>query len=269
MEFAMKAIDIHGHYGPYDRGAAQLTDRMMSGDIEVVRSRAQAAGVQLTVVSPLRALFPYGGDVLAANQETLATCTHFDNVYFWAVLEPRIRESYDQVESMLRHPRCCGIKIHPRDHSYEIREYGAAIFEFANLQRSIVLSHSGDSGSYPEDFVPFANHCPDVTLILAHLGNSDNGHVSRQVHAIARAKAGNIYVDTSSIRSLYSGLIEWAVSEIGYKRILFGTDTPLYFTAAQKARIEYAEIDERAKRAILFDNAARLLREKISETLAR
>ena len=73
----MRAIDIHGHYGPYDRGAAQLTDGMMSGDVAVVRRRAQAAGVLLTVVSPLRALFPYGGDTLTANEETMAACTEY------------------------------------------------------------------------------------------------------------------------------------------------------------------------------------------------
>jgi predicted TIM-barrel fold metal-dependent hydrolase len=265
----MKAIDIHGHYGIYDRGAAQLTDRMMSGDIEVVRARARAVDVQLTVVSPLRALFPYGGDTLAANEETLAVCTQYEDICFWAVLEPRIAESYAQVESMLRHPRCCGIKIHPRDHGYEIRQQGVAIFDFANAQRALVLTHSGDPGSYPEDFVPFANRYPEMTLILAHLGNSDNGHMSRQVYAIRRAKAGNVYTDTSSIRSMSSGLIEWAVAQIGYNHILFGTDTPLYFTAAQKARVEYAEIEDAAKRAILFDNAARLLHTKIPETMVQ
>jgi predicted TIM-barrel fold metal-dependent hydrolase len=265
----MKAIDIHGHYGIYDRGASQLADRMMSGDIEIVRRRAQAVDVELTVVSPLRALFPFGGDTLAANEETLATCTIYDDIRFWAVLDPRIPQSYEQVESMLRHHRCCGIKIHPRDHNYEIRQHGAAIFEFANAQQAIVLTHSGDPGSYPEDFVPFANSHPDMRLILAHLGNSDNGLLSRQVYAVRRARHGNIYTDTSSIRSMSSGLIEWAVAEIGYARILFGTDTPLYFTAAQKARIEYAEIDEAARHAILFDNAAHLLHAKIPETLAR
>ena len=39
-------------------------------------------------------------------------------------------------------------------------------------------------------------------------------------------------------------------------------DTLFYFTDSQKAPIEYAEIDEEAKRAILFENAARLLNEK-------
>ena len=188
---------------------------------------------------------------------------------FWAVLDPRLPATFEQVERMLPHPRCCGIKIHPRDHAYEIRDHGTAIFEFANAYRALVLTHSGDPGSYPEDFVAFANAYPDMNLILAHLGNSDNGHMSRQVHALKRSRAGNLYTDTSSIRSMSSGLIEWAVAEVGWEHLLFGTDTPLYFTAAQKARVEYAEIDEEAKRAILFDNAARLLQTQIPDLVAQ
>jgi predicted TIM-barrel fold metal-dependent hydrolase len=75
---------------------------------------------------------------------------------------------------------------------------------------------------------------------------------------------------TSSANSINSGLIEWAVSQVGAERILFGTDTPLYFVASQKARIEHAEIDQAAKRAILYDNAARLLdkerKKRLNET---
>jgi predicted TIM-barrel fold metal-dependent hydrolase len=265
----MNAIDVHGHYGIYDRGSSGLTDRMMSGDLEVVRRRARAAGVKLTVVSPLRAIIPYGGDIVGGNEESLELCPQYDDIRFWVVLEPRIQQSFVQAESMLQHPHCCGIKIHPRDHGYEIRQYGDAIFDFANAHKSVVLTHSGDLGSYPEDFVPFVERYPEMSLILAHLGNSDNGHFTRQVIAYKRARSGNIYIDTSSIRSMPSGLIEWAVDEIGYDHLLFGTDTPLYFTASQKARVEYAEIDEAAKQAILFDNAVRLLRTKIPETLAQ
>lgn len=58
-----------------------------------------------------------------------------------------------------------------------------------------------------------------------------------------------------------SRLIEWAVGQVGADRLLFGSDTPVYFTAAQKARIELADIDASARRAILCENAARLLDE--------
>ena len=82
--------------------------------------------------------------------------------------------------------------------------------------------------------------------------------MTRQVYAIQRAEAGNVYTDTSSAKSITSGLIEWAVEQVGAEHILFGTDTPLYSVSAQRARIEGAEMDERAKRLVLYDNAGAL-----------
>jgi len=32
----MKAIDVHGHFGVYDRGSGGMQDRCYSGEIEVV-----------------------------------------------------------------------------------------------------------------------------------------------------------------------------------------------------------------------------------------
>jgi predicted TIM-barrel fold metal-dependent hydrolase len=261
----MLAIDIHGHFGPYDRGAGSLFDRLLSADIEVVRRRARDAGVGLTVVSATRALMPYGGDVARGNEEAREAAERHADIRFWAVLDPRLSESYGQVEALLAHPRCAGIKIHPAAHEYEIREHGEAVFAFAERHRALVLTHSGDPGSFPEHFIPFANRHPRVSLILAHLGHSADGTVARQVAALKRAERGDVYVDTSSARSMLSGLIEWAVAEVSAQRLLFGTDTPLYFVAAQKARVEHAEIPEDAKRAILRDNAARLLGEAVAD----
>ncbi len=257
----IKAIDVHGHFGPYDRGAGGLTDQMMSGNIEVVRRRAHAADICLTIVSALHAFMPYGGDVFRGNEDAREIAEKYSDIRFWAVLDPKIPESYKQVESLLAHPRCKGIKIHPTDHTYEIRDYGDEIFEFAAQNKAILMTHSGCPGSLPEDFVGFANRYPNVLLILAHLGNSADGNLTRQVYALKRANNQNIYIDTSSAKSINSGLIEWAVSEVGAQCLLFGTDTPLYFAACQKDRIEYAEIDEKAKQAILFENAAQLLHE--------
>jgi predicted TIM-barrel fold metal-dependent hydrolase len=112
----------------------------------------------------------------------------------------------------------------------------------------------------PADFVRFANEFPEVTLILAHLGNSGVTADSPdlQVRAIQASRHGNVYVDTSSAQSLLPGLVEWAVHEIGPERILFGSDTPLYFAASQRARIDDAEIGDNEKRKILLENAQRV-----------
>lgn len=261
----MQAIDVHGHFGPYNRGTRALTDRMMSGDIDVVGERAQAAGIRLTVVSAIHALIPYRGDPIRGNEDAVTAAEQRDDIRFWAVIDPLRKETYAQADRLLAHPRCKGIKIHPHAHAYEISAHGDAIFAFAAERNAVVLTHSGDPGSYPEYFLPFIDLYPEVRLILAHLGNSDDGSVARQVDAIKACKHGNVWVDTSSAASMMSGLIEWAVAEIGFDRILFGTDTPLYWTAIQKARIETADIDDEAKAAILYRNASILLNEGESD----
>ena len=123
--------------------------------------------------------------------------------------------SYRQVEELLAHPAGCGIKIHPDAHHYLISEHGAAIFDFAARQRAVVLTHSGDyEGASPEDFVPFCDAHPELRLILAHLGH-DPDSMHRQVFACQRARHGNVFVDTSSAKSIRSGLIEAAVADLG------------------------------------------------------
>jgi predicted TIM-barrel fold metal-dependent hydrolase len=255
------AIDVHGHFGHYDRGGLSLRDRFFTGGIDTVISRARAAGVTLTLVSAIRALIPYRGDVLRGNEDARRAAEDHDEVRFWVVIDPRVPASFGQADAMLAHPRCVGIKIHPHAHEYEISQHGTAIFAFAAERRALVLTHSGDPGSYPEDFVAFADRYPAMSLILAHLGNSADGNPTRQVYAIQRAGAGNLYVDTSSASSMYSGLIEWAVGQIGAARMLFGTDTPLYATSAQRSRIDGAEVDDAARRQILHGTAEALLRQ--------
>ena len=73
--------------------------------------------------------------------------------------------------------------------------------------------------------------------------------------AVQAARHGNLWIDTSSARSILPGLIEWAVREVGADRLMFGSDTPLYHVAMQRARIETAEIPESAKALILRENA--------------
>lgn len=255
----MKAIDVHGHFGPYDRGLGSRVDGFMSASADQVAQRGLACGIETTIVSAIHGLMPYRGNAVLGNQDAAEAAESNRALRFWTIVDPRLPESFAQSDVLLSHPGCAGIKIHPHAHDYEIREHGPALFAFAAERNAVVLTHSGDIGSYPEDFVPFVDRYPNIQLILAHLGNSDDSSVSRQVEAIQRARNGNLWVDTSSARSMYSGLIEWAVEQIGHDRILFGTDTPLYWAGAQKGRIESAQVDDEAKRSILWDNAARLL----------
>src|SRR6185295_13883936 len=259
--WTLPAIDVHGHYGQYIRsGPGNLCDQLSSGDAAEVVRRARDVNIVLTIVSPLTALLPrFHGDAVAGNIEAARIVAGTPGLKQYVVIDPRREETYRQAEEMLTQPRCAGIKIHPEEHGYPIREHAQAIFEFAARHRTVVLTHSSEQNSQAADFIPWADAFPDLRLILAHIGCGWDGDLTHQVRAIQQSRHGNVYADTSSARSIVPGLIEWAVSEVGPERVLFGTDTPLYHTAMQRARIEQADLTDEAKRLILRDNAVRLL----------
>jgi len=259
----LQAIDVHAHYGRYVRHQFDdLTNSFCSGDAATVVARAREANTSWTIASPLSGLLPRGeADAAAGNREAAEIVPATEGLLQWVIVNPLQPETYDQARDMLNTPHCIGIKLHPEEHVYPIVEHGEALMQFAAEQQAAVLTHSGDEYSLPEDFVPFADRFPDVRLILAHLGNGGGagGDPTRQVRAIQQTSSSNVYVDTSSARSIMPGLVEWAVAEIGPEKILYGTDTPLYSAAMQRARIDSANISDDDKRLILRDNAVALL----------
>lgn len=254
-----EAIDVHAHYGDYRQNSHELVQEFMTGDVETVLERARLARTRVTIVSPMLGLTPRGkADAVAGNEEAERAVAAVEGLLHWALVNPLQPETYAQAERLLAGPRCAGGKIHPEEHCYPIAERGREIFEFAAQHRAVILSHTGETNSMPGDFVPFVNEFPEVTLILAHLGHGPDGDPSHQVRAVQKSRHGNVFVDTSSARNIMPGLIEWAVQEIGAERILYGTDSPVYFAPMQRARIDYAQIADEAKRLILCGNAERL-----------
>ena len=255
----IKAIDVHAHYGPFQLKESPVFSQLMSSGADRVVERAKMSNTEFTFVSPSGALTPPGdNDAITWNEQASNDIRRIPELRFWVVVDPRKAETYDQAEIMLKLPHCVGIKIHPESHSYPISEFGSEIFRFAHENSAVVLSHSGHENSAPEEFITFANEFPDVTMIIAHLGNTRDGNPVHQVSAIQKAQHGNLYVDTSSSMSILSGLLEWAVHEIGSDRILYGTDSPLYLAPMQRMRIDIAEIEDEDKKKILRKNAIRL-----------
>lgn len=253
-------IDVHGHYGRYIRDLHPQLCAWMSATAEQVEQRAAASGVGCTIVSPLTALLPrFGGRAYEGNVEAAQAMSRCSALRQWVVIDPRDPRTFEQAAQLLAQSTCVGIKLHPEEHGYPIREHGEALFSFAAEHRAVVLTHSGEANSLPADFVPFADRYPEVTLILAHLGFGPDDDPTHQVRAIQASRHGNIYTDTSSAKSVWPGLIEWAVQEVGADRLLFGSDTPLYHVANQKARIAAADLPAADKQRILSGNALRLM----------
>lgn len=262
---SLSAVDVHGHYGAYRQlDKSELVNRMMTGDAAEVVRRAAAVDIGLTIVSPLSALLPRcQANAAVGNEEAAQIVARTPGLKQYVVIDPLRPETYGQADEMLKQPQCVGIKLHPEEHGYPIRDHAARLFEFAAERRAIVLTHSSEQNSLCEDFVPWADRFPEVRLILAHIGCGWDGDITHQVRAIQKGRCGNLYADTSSARSIMPNLIEWAVKEVGPERVLFGTDTPLYSTAMQRARINHADLSDTDKRRILRDNAVNLFGSKL------
>jgi len=264
-----QAIDVHGHFG---KSYSPKVGQWLSADAATVAKRARQANIKTTIVSPLAGLLPRGqADVFRANEQAARIVCETEGLKQYVILHPRQPSTYPQAAEMLSQPQCVGIKIHPEEHVYPILDYGDELFEFAAQHNAIVLAHTGDANSQPAHFVTLANAYPNVKLILAHLGNGGaaSGDPGLQIRAIQNSREGNVWVDTSSSRSIMPGLIEWAVSEVGAEKILFGTDTPLYSTAMQRVRIDSAEISDEDKYSILCDNAEQLFSTSLIESITQ
>ena len=62
-----------------------------------------------------------------------------------------------------------------------------------------------------------------------------------------------IYTDTSGGASNLNNVVEYAVEKVGSEKIFFGTDN--YSCAFQVGRIQYANISEKDKENIFYNNA--------------
>jgi len=256
------AIDFHSHFGPINCAPDEYyAARFECGELSYLVRTMKQAHIAVSINSSLFALMPRGkGDAVAGNAMELEAIGSEKpkGVYMWAVLDPRREDSFAQAEKLLKDPRVLGIKVHPEEHRYPIREYGGKIYEFAAKNGAVIITHSGEENSLPEDFCFFANRFPEVKTICSHLGCGFDGSYEHQIRAIEMNTADNLYTDTSSARSVMSRLIEYAVGRMGSEKLLFGTDSSCYFSPSQRARIDFADIPDEDKLNILYKNGLRI-----------
>src|SRR5687767_2351848 len=101
------AIDVHAHYGIYNRGGPGLENELMTGDGPEVVRRARMAHTRWTVVSPLLGLLPRGkGDPVAGNRECADLVTRVEGLLQYVIVSPLHPDTYRQADEMLHAPKC-------------------------------------------------------------------------------------------------------------------------------------------------------------------
>ena len=154
-----------------------------------------------------------------------------------------------------------GVKLHPRSQDFDPtdRKY-FGLYKLIEERGLPVLFHTRKEStpySDPDRIIELAQYFPRLIIILGHFG-------AYSWNVIEKMKAyKNVYLEISGPYSS-AGRIEAVAKEIGYERILFGSDAP-YFNPRDEARKIYeSKLPDEAKRAILGENAARLLGLKVA-----
>lgn len=249
-EFSHESIDIHSHI---NHGSEwDIKDSPLSrSDVDFMKKAYTHIGVSWAGISTFASVYhPMGAGVVESNEWLYDFTQQEDWVRQWVVVEPRVEESFRQVEAMLASSRTLGIKIHPVYHDYDLSEYGDKLFSFANELGAVVLMHPVMTPEGMEQTLALANRYPKMKLILAHLCSTEH------VDLIENARHGNIYTDTSGGASNMNNVLEYAVSRVGSEKILFGTDS--YSCEFQFGRIALSRLSLADKENILFKNALRL-----------
>lgn len=154
-----------------------------------------------------------------------------------------------------------GVKLHPDIQGFKIDDYRCLkIYELCEREGLPILMHTGDSRydySNPNRLLPVLEIYTGLTVIGAHLG----GYSIWEEACERLAGTPNLFVDCSS--SLPWLKPEDAVRIIrayGADRVLFGSDYPMWSPKKELESFLALGLTEEENRAILWDNAEKLLK---------
>lgn len=174
-----------------------------------------------------------------------------------------IHAGCEDKRSILRHCAALGlkgIKVHPDMQGFPIDDPRMEeVYEFLSQEHIPILFHMGDSRydfSHPKRLAAVMDAFPGLSVIAAHFGGYQRWEES------LRFLCGrpNLWMDTSSsLMFMDISLAKQILKAHGYQHFLFGTDYPITDQKEELKRLELLELTETEKRAILYENAARLL----------
>jgi len=151
-----------------------------------------------------------------------------------------------------------GVKLHPDIQKFKLDDYRMLkIYELCE-GRLPLLIHTGDNRydySNPNRVMPILDIYKKLTVIGAHFGGWSIWEEATE----KLSKYKNFYVDCSS--SLYAISPEKAkelIKAYGTKRVLFGTDYPMWRPEEEIERFMKIKLTEKQREDILYNNAAKL-----------
>lgn len=243
-------IDCHCHMGNW------FNFNVPGGSAEGMLSSMDALGIKKAFVTAHSSIGP---DYKYGNNMVIEAIEKFpDRFLGYATVNPNSGaiEIVNELERCFMFTGVKGIKIHPSMHGCPIdyKNYHIA-YSVAQERKCPVLIHVWGNGDV-SIIDKLAKQYPGAIFIM--------GHAGAEIRAMEQAievvnNYDNVYVDLALSR-IYEGNVEWFVSEISSRKLLFGSDLPFMDPRPSFGRVAMAEISEEEKEDIFGLNIKRLLR---------
>lgn len=163
-----------------------------------------------------------------------------------------------------------GIKLHPPNQRFfpnDRRLWPA--YERAQELGLPIIFHSGafalgpghSDFAHPRHFPEVLAAFPELTVVMAHMAFGDFAACADLARAYANVSFDCCYVINGTEKSpaLDDEAAAAALRRVGAERVMFGSDYPWFDPVLDSARIQRLPLAEGEKRAILHDNAVRIL----------
>ena len=246
--------DLHCHLsGIEGRNPAQRMTRLL-------RYADRMGIARLCVYMGMRwSYVPSPADMRQQNDDVLeAIAAYPDRVLGFVYLNPQhTDESLRELDRCVADGPMVGVKLWVATRANEARldplieratELQAPVFQHTWIK--VMGNLPGEST--PMELASLAKRHPQATLICGHAG----GDWERGIRAVR--PYSNVFVDLGGGDPV-AGITEMAVRELGFERVLYGSDAPGRSFASQLGKVYGARVSNEAKSAILGANLKRLL----------
>jgi hypothetical protein len=245
-------IDTHVHLGRWPfTFAPNYTAQQLA-----LRLRAQ--GIRQALVSPLDAVL--APDPLPANRALFADVRRFPALLPVPTVNPALAHWREQLDHAATGP-LRAIKLYPNYHNYRLDSHRFDAF-FAEVQKRklkliISVRIEDDRHRYfalniknvpTKTIAAFLKQHPKLHPLFVGLGLPE-------IRALTKLKRENFSTDVSFVEWIDS--ISTLVREFPVRRIMFGSHTPFFITAASLAKLKTAKLSPATRDAISSGNAQR------------
>ena len=237
MGYSLKICDAHVHLGksgpwqPYANPTIYVNELIRLFD---------KYNIERAIVFPN----PNVGDKYPEMNDYIARCVekYPKRLVGFGRVDPRREDAIKELSRIKKGLGLAGLKLHPMVECFRPdHPFFKKFFQKVNELNLPTLFHTGDGFSSPGLILKIAKSHPTLPIILGHLKES-------AISALKECK--NVYVETSGTLPIF---IELA-ADIDDSRILFGSDVPYYCYPTQTSIVEAAEVSQKVKKRIFYEN---------------